>query len=94
VLELAVRRSLRALAVEERLTESDAARTALALSLAQVIETKQRTGRLSTVSNDARVLMELLESLKPSQLEDDDEELKRALREWGEDHDDDQAKAT
>lgn len=61
----------------------DQARKALAISLARIIETKQETGRLSTVANDARVLLDLLDGLVPDAGEVDDD-LKAAIEAWAE----------
>lgn len=62
-LESAVRRTLAALQADEKLHEHDAGRTAMAVELAQIISEKRRTRKLSTVSNDARLLVELLDTL-------------------------------
>lgn len=62
-LESSVRRTLAALSEDEKLAEHDAGRTALAVELARIIAVKTHTGKLSTVSNDARLLLELLDSL-------------------------------
>lgn len=64
-LELAVRRTIRELDSRGYVGEESAARTALAIELAQIITAKRATGRTSTVGNDARVLVELLDRLTP-----------------------------
>lgn len=77
----AVRRSVRALHRLGLVQEHDAARLQLALELADIINIKKRTGRMSTVGNDARVLVELLDKLLPDQTEVDDE-LREAIAAW------------
>lgn len=80
-LAVAVRRSVRALDDMGLVQEHDAARLQLALELAEIITEKRRTGRMSTVGNDARVLVELLDKLLPDQTEVDDE-LRDAVAAW------------
>lgn len=82
VLEAAVRRTLHALDAAGALNEANAARTALAIELAQVITTKRQSGRASTVGMDARVLMDLLDQLSPVEEGGVDSELRRALEAW------------
>lgn len=77
----AVRRSVKALDRAGLVQEHDAARLQLALELADIIEIKKRTGRMSTVGNDARVLVDLLDKLLPEQTEVDDE-LRNAVAAW------------
>jgi hypothetical protein len=77
----AVRRSIRALDAAGLVAEHDAARLQLALELADIITIKRRTGRMSTVGNDARVLVDLLDKLLPEQTEVD-EQLKSAMAAW------------
>lgn len=79
----AVRRSIAALEKAGLVGEVDAARLALALELADIIAIKKRTGRMSTVGNDARVLVDLLDKLLPAATEVD-EELRRAVSAWTE----------
>ncbi len=79
--EKAVRRSIAALEQMDLVDEIDAARLALALELADIIAIKKRTGRMSTVGNDARVLVDLLDKLLPEASEVD-EMLRRAMEEW------------
>lgn len=57
----------------------------LALTLAEIIDHKRVTGRTSTVSNDARILQEILATL--TGLDDPNkagnaEQLRAAMREW------------
>lgn len=79
----AVRRSIVALERAGLVSEVDSARLALALELADIIAIKKRTGRMSTVGNDARVLVELLDKLLP-QASAVDEDLRRAIAAWDE----------
>lgn len=84
-LETAVRSTLEHLRAAGSLTEVDAARCVLAVRMAQIIEVKARTGRTSTVSNDGRLLKEILDDLAPAAGESGvDEELRQAMREWAE----------
>lgn len=62
---------------------TDAGRVALAMQLAKVLEIKERTGRVSTYSNDARVLMELLEGFAAEATEGD-QALVIAMKAWSE----------
>lgn len=64
-LERAVRRTIAELDTRGYVGEESAARTALAIELAQIITAKRASGRTSTVGNDARVLVELLDRLTP-----------------------------
>jgi hypothetical protein len=80
-LHRAIRRTVKELSEAGHVKPSDAARLQLALTMADIIEAKQRSGRLSTVGNDARVLMELLTGL----LEDAaavDDDLREAMEQW------------
>lgn len=81
-LETGVRRTLAALAARDLLLEDDAGKTATAIELAQVITKKVQTGRASTVSNDARLLVEILDSLKPEAAGGVDDELRATMEEW------------
>lgn len=83
-LEKGVRRTLAALAARQLLIEDDAGKTATAIELAQVITKKVQTGRASTVSNDARLLVEILDSLKPADATGVDDELRAAMQAWSE----------
>lgn len=60
---------------------TDAGRVALARQLAQVLAIKEATGRVSTYSNDARVLMELLEGFA-AEASEGDHALRVAMDEW------------
>jgi hypothetical protein len=80
-LAIAVRRSVAALDRAGLVQEHDAARLQLALELADIITEKRRSGRMSTVGNDARVLVELLDKLLPDQTEVD-AELRDAVAAW------------
>lgn len=78
---VAVRRSIAALQVAGLVSEVDSARLALALELADIIAIKKRTGKMSTIGNDARVLVDLLDKLLPESTEVDDA-LKQAVARW------------
>lgn len=82
-LEQAVRQTLVELKRLGYINGTSAARCALAIELAQIISDKRRSGRTSTVGNDARVLVELLDALLP---EDTgvDTALQTAMQEWTE----------
>lgn len=83
-LERAVHTTLEALRARGYLDEEvDAARNELAVTLARIIEDKERRGRTSTVGNDARVLMELLAATVPEDAGTSsvDEQLRAALDE-------------
>lgn len=80
-LEKAVRRTIAELNRLNYVTESSAARCALAIELAQIITDKRRSGRTSTVGNDARVLVELLDDLLPEDT-GADAQLQKAMLEW------------
>jgi len=60
---------------------TDAGRVALARQLAKVLEIKERSGRVSTYSNDARVLMELLEGFA-AEASEGDMALRKAMEDW------------
>jgi hypothetical protein len=79
--ELGVRRTLAALNADEMLTEAHAGKTAVAVALAQVIAHKTKTGRASTVSNDARLLVEVLDSLGGAAIDPAEEEKLRTMME-------------
>lgn len=83
-LEAAVVATLQALAAENVLSPRDAARVRLAISLARIISDKERTGKTSTVGNDARVMLELLDGLAPAAHSEADAELRAAMLTWGE----------
>lgn len=82
-LAIAVRRSIAALDRAGLVNEHDAARLQLALELADIIAIKKQTGRMSTVGNDARVLVDLLDKLLP-QATELDEQLRQAVAAWSE----------
>lgn len=75
-LEDAVRRTLRALEAEGLIEERHSARLQLAIELSQIITHKRQTGKTSTVANDAKVLVDLLDKILP-----DDQGIDAALRE-------------
>lgn len=77
----AVRRSIAALEEAELVGEVDSARLALALELADIIAIKKATNRLSTVGNDARVLVDLLDRLLPEET-GVDQALRLAMEQW------------
>lgn len=76
-----VRATLRHLRDAGLVTARDAARVALCLELAQIIGIKRRGGRLSTVSNDARLLDEILCSFV-GEGQEVDEKLAEAMAAW------------
>lgn len=83
-LEVAVRRTIAALHDQGYIEEVHSAHTASAIELAQIIAQKHRTGRgLSTVGNDMRAMVDLLDRLVPTRDDDDvDAGLKKAMAEW------------
>lgn len=83
-LERAVHRTITALNADEPLLEKLAAHTALVVKLAQIIDDKHASGRMSTVGNDARVLVDLLEALAPVEAGGPsvDQELAAAVAAW------------
>lgn len=76
-----VRATLREYRTAGLVTSRDAARVALCLELAQIIGIKRRGGRLSTVSNDARLLDEILCSFV-GEGQEVDEKLAEAMAAW------------
>lgn len=74
-------RTLRALNAAGHVREADAARLQLALTMADIIEAKQRSGRLSTVGHDARVLMDLLDGIV-GDADGIDDQLQDAIDAW------------
>lgn len=76
-----VRATLREYRDAGLITSRDAAKVALCEELAAIITVKRRGGRLSTVSNDARLLGELLDSFigEGQQI---DERLAEAMAAW------------
>lgn len=81
----AVDKTLAALEADGFLDEQrDAARRELARTVSRIIGRKELTGRASTVGNDARVLMDLLDGMVPATAAGVDERLSQAMDEWGE----------
>lgn len=76
-----VRSTLRDYREAGLVTNRDAAKVALCEELATIITIKRRGGRLSTVSNDARLLAELLDSFV-GEGQAIDEKLAEAMRQW------------
>ena len=76
-----VRVTLRAYRDAGLVTGRDAARVALCLELAAIIGVKRKQGRMSTVSNDARLLDEILCSFV-GEGQEVDEKLAEAMRLW------------
>lgn len=76
-----VRSTLRTYRDAGLITGRDAGRVALALELAQIITSKRRGGRLSTVHNDARLLDEILSSFA-GEGQHVDEKLREAMEAW------------
>lgn len=87
-LEVAVRRTIAALAESDALSEASSAQLQLAIDLARIIDAKRRSNRMSTVSNDARLLSEILDKLSGRDVMPGDESGQRllleAMRQWGE----------
>lgn len=82
-LEKAIRRTLRQLHADGMVREVHAGKAQLAIELAQVIAAKRASGRASTIGNDARVLMEILDTFVPDDSEVD-EAFQKAMEEWNE----------
>jgi hypothetical protein len=80
--ETGVRRTLAALAATARLAEVDAGHLAVAIALSRIITQKEARGRLSTVSNDARLLVELLDTFTAEDESEIDGDLRAAMQEW------------
>lgn len=83
LIEDGVRRTLAEMATRGYLDEIDAARSALAITLAEIIAEKKATGRMSTIGQDARVLLDLLDAAVPADTAVD-EDLRKAIEEWSE----------
>lgn len=83
VLEQTVRAQLQHLQEQGYVTPANAGKAVLCVELAQIIADKRRTQKTSTVSNDARVLMELLDGFVPEGGEVD-EGLAAAMKAWEE----------
>jgi hypothetical protein len=82
-LEVGVRRTIAALREAGHLEEKHAAHTAAAVELAQIIDLKKTSGRMSTVGNDMRAMIELLDRILPEE-GDVDADLQAAIDEWSE----------
>jgi hypothetical protein len=82
-LEEAVLATLEAMRAQGLVKPTDAARVALAVDLCRVLEHKRVSGRVSTYSNDARVLMELLAGFAEDATEAD-AALVAAMEQWSE----------
>lgn len=78
----AVRRTIREHEQLSNVGEVDAGKIAVALELCRVAYAKRRQGRMSTVSNDLRLLTEVLDSFKPETTTEGAEKLRRAMDEW------------
>lgn len=76
-----VRATLRTYREAGLITARDSGRVALALELAQIITSKRRGGKLSTVHNDARLLDEILSSFA-GEGQHVDEKLREAMEQW------------
>lgn len=83
-LESAVRRTIAAHQQLDHLSEVDAGKCAIAIELCQVAARKRAGGRMSTISNDLRLLQEILDSLAPTEDSDVDARLRAAMAEWTE----------
>lgn len=64
-LEVGVRRTIARLVELGYVDEMHAAHTAAAIELAQIIDAKKSSGKMSTVGNDMRAMIELLDRLVP-----------------------------
>lgn len=80
-LEQAIEATVEALRDQGHIAAADAGRVQLARELAEIIEVKKQTRRVSTVGNDARVLMELLDGLT-KEAKDEDANLRDAMARW------------
>lgn len=76
-----VSRSIDALRAAGRVTDADAGKVAAADYLAAIIMAKERTGKASTVANDARLLVEILTDLAPEEGAED-AQLRDAMEAW------------
>jgi len=82
-LEVGVRRTIAALRAAGHLEEMHAAHTAAAVELAQIIDKKKSSGRMSTVGNDMRAMIELLDRIVPEE-STIDADLQAAVDAWNE----------
>lgn len=84
-LEVGVRRTIAALYAMGNVQEHHAAHTAAAVELARIIDAKKNSGRMSTIGNDMRAMIELLDRIVPEKSEMD-ATLKAAMDEWATAH--------
>ena len=68
---------------DNRIGPTDAGRVALAQSLAEVIERKTSSGRMSTIGQDAKVLMEILDGFREDAKGEADL-MREAMEQWTE----------
>lgn len=81
--EAGLRRTFAALAAEERLSEIDAGRLAIALAGARVMAGKERSGKTSTWNADARLVAEILDRLTGGEAaEGFEERIQQAMEAW------------
>lgn len=81
--EAGVRRTIAELARLDKLGEIDAGRLAVSVALARMMAKKEASGRMSTVSNDARLLIELLDSFtEGEELTGVDDRLAEIMAQW------------
>lgn len=80
-LAAAVRRTIAAHQAQAHLGEVDAGACAIALELCAIVTAKQAQRRLSTVSNDLRLLHELLQAMSPDEGAADGK-LREAMEAW------------
>lgn len=80
-LEVAIRRTIAELHRQGHVVEVDAGKLQLALELSQVIAMKKATRRASTIGHDAKVLLDILDSIV-EEATDVDDTLRDAMREW------------
>lgn len=82
-LEVGVRRTIARLVDLGYVDEMHAAHTAAAIELSQIIDAKKSSGKMSTVGNDMRAMIELLDRLVPEREDDDTNKLiRKTLDEW------------
>lgn len=81
-LVLAVRATLDELHRQGHVNAVDVGKVQLALELAELITMKKSSGRASTVGNDARVLMEILDNFVTESKGEGDDMLRQAMDEW------------
>lgn len=80
----AVRATIEQLHRDGHINAIDVGKVQLAIELAEVIALKRSSGRASTVGNDARVLMEILDAFVVDADEQGDDMLRAAMDEWSE----------